>query len=366
MTLDLELNLSTELVDPKWDEFVINAPGGHYAQSTKWAQVKTTLVWKSIRLTLSVQNQILAGVQILFRKSPIPFTGALGYISQGPLFKDEQPDDFIKNSLLKEIKRICRSKSIQYLAIQPPNNKTGIIDNLLAAGFKNTLKENILTPCTLMIDLTEDWETILSRMKSKTRYNFRLSQKRGIRIYQGNTKDLYIFHQLLKSTAQRRGFIPDREDYVNHVWETFSEKQWIKYFIAEYEGEPVSARIVFAFKDTVYAWRSTWNGKHPTKFPNYALYWAILEWAKSNGYKYFDFGGIDSQEAEALKAGNPSKDYENSLTYFKYGFGGALTFNPTTYEYLPNPLFSWLYNKIYPKIAYSNIVHYIYGLLSRR
>ncbi len=59
---------------------------------------------------------------------------------------------------------------------------------------------------TLIIDITRKKEDILARMKSKTRYNIRLSQKKGVRVFTASLKMLPVFYDLHVQTARRNRF----------------------------------------------------------------------------------------------------------------------------------------------------------------
>jgi CelD/BcsL family acetyltransferase involved in cellulose biosynthesis len=60
--------------------------------------------------------------------------------------------------------------------------------------------------------------------------------------------------------------------------------------IVNYQNKPVAAGMIFCFRDTVeIPWASSL--KEYNKFsPNMLLYWSLIEYACSEGYKYFDFG----------------------------------------------------------------------------
>ena len=73
------LRVSQELSDLDWDRFVEATHGGAYQQSSRWAQVKSTVDWRCIGLILFRDNQIVAGCQALVRSfARVNSGGSLG------------------------------------------------------------------------------------------------------------------------------------------------------------------------------------------------------------------------------------------------------------------------------------------------
>ena len=73
---DYQVHFSASLEDRPWDDFVEITPGGHYLQTAGWANVKSVLGYRTARITISRDEQIMGGASILIR--PIPILGAVG------------------------------------------------------------------------------------------------------------------------------------------------------------------------------------------------------------------------------------------------------------------------------------------------
>jgi FemAB family len=39
--------------DAQWDAFVASTPGGHHAQTSRWAQLKETIGWRAVRVAVT-------------------------------------------------------------------------------------------------------------------------------------------------------------------------------------------------------------------------------------------------------------------------------------------------------------------------
>ena len=291
-----DLNISNDIEDPEWDNFVVESSGGHYSQSSKWAQIKAYHGWKIIRVIISSENRIVAGVQILIRKIS-PFIN-LAYISKGPL---SISNDFsLIDVLIKELHGVCKINHVQYLAVQPPNDGEAYEKYLLEAGFKKAIADNINTPGTVRIDLTQDEDVILAKMKKNVRKNIEHSQRDGIITREGSKGDLEKFYNCLKNTSERKNFIVNTEEHFYKMWDIFSSCGCLRMFCADYGNEITSTLLVIAYKDTVITWRRGWTGEYGHLHPNDALYWEAIQWAKSHNYQYFDFGGIFLSTAKKI------------------------------------------------------------------
>jgi lipid II:glycine glycyltransferase (peptidoglycan interpeptide bridge formation enzyme) len=198
---------------------------------------------------------------------------------------------------------------------------------------------NLAPNATVMLDLSNSLERLLSNMRKTTRYDVKASQRKGISVREGRREDLGTFSQLLSETAKRQKFAHPGQNYYEHVWGLFSPGGHIKMFVAEYEGEPVSAALMMAFGDTVTYWKTGWSGGHGSRYPNEAVQWSAIQWAKSQGYRYYDFGGISRPLAIGLLAGK--SDYnpkEHGTSFYKLGYGGEVKLLPEASAYIYNPV----------------------------
>ena len=64
----------------------------------------------------------------------------------------------------------------------------------------------------------------------------------------------------------------------------------------------------------------------------------MILWARQNGYRFFDFVGIDPGEAKSMANGNREGAGSDSVTSYKLGFGGESKLLPGAYYYVFNPL----------------------------
>lgn len=349
LSTNYHTRVSQEMEDSAWDQFLAQTPGGHHVQTSLWAQVKGLLGWRAVRLVVRDGEQIVAGAQILIRA--LPGVGAIGYLSNGPLFARDDPA--LMALVTKELQQAAKAYRIHNLVVQPPLQAARYAHQLSQWGFRpSNLKMGL--GATVLLDLTPDLDTILAQMKSKTRYNVRLSQRKGITVREGTAEDLPTFYRLLIATGERQRFTPNSEEYFAHMMRILEPHNHFKLFFAEYEGEAVSGLLAIPFGDTVIYKRGAWAGAHGEKRPNEALHWATIQWAKGQGYRYYDFEGIQPRVAKRILNSEPIPDNMlQTVTRFKLGFNGQVTLLPDAYEYLYNPVLRWSYNTLYSQISTS-------------
>jgi hypothetical protein len=96
----------------------------------------------------------------------------------------------------------------------------------------------------MVVDLDGSEEQILGRMKQKTRYNIRLAVKKGVVVHP--CADLEPFYRLMAATGQRDRFGVHSLAYYQRAYELFQPRGSCEVFLAEYEGLPLAAVMVFA------------------------------------------------------------------------------------------------------------------------
>lgn len=344
-----KVRLSTSDSDPEWDSFVAATPGGGHTQSTLWAQVKASVGWRAVRVIVTQGKRMVGGAQILVRRLPVG--GSAAYVQRGPILARDDTD--LAGLLASELRSFADEAGVQYFAVRPPLENHDLARRLERSGFQASLIEVDPEPAaTVVVDLTADTDVILARMEAKTRYNIRLSMRKGVVVREGTGDDLPTFYRLLLSTSERQAFSTNTFDYYSEVWRTLSPPGHVKLFLAEVDGEAVSSLLAIPFGDTVTYWRGAWSGRLGNVHPNEALQWAAITWAKSHGYRRYDFEGIDKNVAEAIARGEQGpKSRIHPLTSYKLGFGGHVALYPGLYNYMPNPLVRWAYGTIFARFA---------------
>ena len=208
---------------------------------------------------------------------------------------------------------------------------------------------------TILLDLRLDLETILSQMKSRTRYNIRLSNRKGIYVEEGSEKDLDTYYNLLVATCKRQQFSIYPKKFFIKMWKVFEKNNHIKMFLLKYKGDTVGAQLVVAFGNTVINKLSVWSGEHANLKSNEALQWHTIQWSKSNYYKYYDLEGIDMDSANAILNNTPiPENLRQSVTSFKLGFGGKVVLLPGVFDHVYDQTMRLFYDNVLMELKSSS------------
>lgn len=199
---------------------------------------------------------------------------------------------------------------------------------------------DIQPPDTVVLDLRPDEETLLSRMKSKWRYNVRLATKKGVRIRLSTNEtmenDVRAFYALYRITAERDRIAIHPFEYYRRFLNLDPESEPHRELLcAEHEGEMIAA-IMTARTSTraTYVFGAASDSKR-NLMPAYGLQWEAITRAKAAGCREYDFFGIPPSD-------DPSH-HMHGLYRFKTGFGGTHVTMPGTIDADLRPIRSAAY-----------------------
>lgn len=188
---------------------------------------------------------------------------------------------------------------------------------------------NILPSDTVFIDLEKDEDRLLKEMKSKTRYNVRLSQRKGINVRSADIDDLEIWYELYKETCMRNKMYLPNIDYFKAVLSTNVSKTGsaaeVQLLIAEIDRKPLAAMfLVFSGQRATYLYGAS-SSTNRQYMATYALQWAAIKKAKNRGCTEYDMFGVAPKP-------DPSHPLYG-LYRFKIGFGGHLFHRMGCWDY---------------------------------
>ena len=324
----------------EWDHFCTTHPNGHLLQTTAWSALKSRFGWSSERLALYEKGEIQAGAQVLFRSILGGLT--LAYVPKGPLV-DWQDGQQVQ-SLLQALDRLCRSRRAFALKIEPDLPESSELKACLAQlGFRAS--PQVIQPRrTILVDLTGDEETILKRMKSKTRYNIRLSERKGVRVRHASEADLPAFNALMLTTGERDGFGVHSAEYYALAHDVLSKAGLGQLLLAEFEGEPLAGILACTCGEKAWYLYGASGNAHRSKMPTYALQWAAMRWARSRGCTSYDLWGVPDENLETLERDfTERRDGLWGVYRNKRGYGGTLVRYVGAYDRPYNKLIYRLY-----------------------
>jgi peptidoglycan pentaglycine glycine transferase (the first glycine) len=332
------IQIDTQPSPREWDQFVTAHPEGHIFQTSGWRHLKSAFGWHGELVAIRRDRAIVAGAQVLFRRLPWPVV-RLAYVPKGPLV-DLQDEDTCR-PLFEAIHRLCRTRRAFACKIEPDLPVSdGLSTSLARWGFR--LGEQTIQPRrTILIDIGGSEEEILKQMKSKTRYNIRLSGRRGVQVHEGNRRDLDTFNQLMSITGKRDSFGVRSPAYYERAYDVFVNADQARLFIATFEGQPLAGLLAFACGHKAWYIAGASGNEHRERMPAYALQWAAIRWAKARGCTTYDLYGVPDEDKETLEAHFTERhDGLWGVYRFKRGFGGRLVRYGGAFDYVYNrPLY---------------------------
>jgi peptidoglycan pentaglycine glycine transferase (the first glycine) len=332
----------------EWDRFVLSREG-HLLQSWAWGEFKARFGWDVERLAVRDEtgDQVNGVAQILIRRLPL---GSLAYVPKGPVVEPGDRETWVR--VLRRLREFGQQRGVTFLKIEPDWEGEHPQSQLfIEEGFK--LSDRAIQPATtIVVSLKADEEEILAQMKSKTRYNVRLAQRKGVTVQEGGEEDVSLFYELMEETRDRDAFGIHAEEYYREAWRAFAPQDQAKLFLAYYGDEPLGGLMVFAFGSRAYYLYGASSDRHRNLMPNHLLQWRAMLWARERGCTSYDLWGIpdeagegDEDMEEVLKRGGLWGVYR-----FKRGFGGRVVRHSPSYDYVYSPLVYWLGTRVYPRV----------------
>lgn len=321
--------VTTDVAVDLWDPFVADHPYGHLLQTSRWGELKARFGWEVARVALQRGDTIVAGAQILLRRTP--WGQSFAYVPKGPVVDCSATG--LVAPLLQAIERTARQRRAYLLRLEPELLDDSTWRECLAGQGLVPSPETVQPRSTVHVDLTVPADEILARMKQKWRYNVRLAARKGVQVRHGTDADLPAIQQLLQLTGARDGFGIHSADYYRTAYDLFVPAGLATWLLAEYAGELLAAIAVFALGTRAwYLWGASGNS-HRNLMPNHALQWAAIEWARQRGCAIYDLWGIPDEVGVLYSEGIQDLGTEDEsaaadglwgVWRFKQGFGGQV------------------------------------------
>lgn len=336
----------------------------HFLQSDFWASFKEAQGWKAIRVygtynprqylpSWTGGEELGFSCSILTRSFSLPLVGrfSLAYVPMGVELGDSPEilaDAMAYGRFLSNFSDNLRAfldKRTICLRFDVPVDLPSLEER---SQYRRTIPcrlapDNIQPPDTVLVDLSAPVEEILSRMKSKWRYNIRLAEKKGVEVRRCGAEAIDVFYSLYETTSRRDGIAIHHKGYYQDLLrrsavganlendtnggatsslETSLHEvpARVDLYVASYRDEPLAAIItLFSGREAVYLYGASSNS-HRNLMPAYLLQWRAMQDARAAGCMVYDLYGIP-----------PTDDPEHpmhGLYRFKTGFGGQNVHRP--------------------------------------
>lgn len=287
-----------------------------FLQSEEWLQFQSAVG----RETISFSSDDFWANGIMHR---LPLIGRYLYVPRGPRISTKYQVPSIKYGIAGLID-LAKEKKMRWVRIEPETE--ALFKNIQEGTDKKVVKapHDVQPREVLRVDITPNAEVLFSALKPKTRYNIRLAEKRGIRVFRTrDEKYVRIFLDLIRRTADRKEITPHPSSYYEQLFRTLPEEM-CHLFVAEYagsastgegsssmrDGEVLAANLLITFGTTATYLHGGSSDAHRDMMAPYLLQWEQMKFAKEYGCTEYDFGGVQS---------NIRSSWEG-ITKFKMGF----------------------------------------------
>jgi peptidoglycan pentaglycine glycine transferase (the first glycine) len=299
--------MKTNLGQQHWDEKVIEL-GGSILQSWAWGEFQQALGHKIYRFSGESYVNFVTELKLMLGKKYL-------YSSKGPL-GDVQ-------AALNDLQNFQADKTMVFARLEPA----------LPIKLPKAVKDTQPT-LNWLLDITKSEEEILAAMKPKHRYNINLAVKKGVIVKAGTKQDILEIWKLLLETAGKNKFRLHPQNYYWQMFEALSP-DYLKIFLAQYQGQTLAGLFLAIFGDTAVFLHGGSSVINKEVMAPYALHWEAIKFARENGLKLYDFGGVapieDSQHTWA------------GVSRFKRGFGGFELAMPGAFDLVFSPLWYTVY-----------------------
>ncbi len=310
-----------------WNAFVKSLPDYSFLESSEWGQVQQR-AGEVVEYLGFYEGERLVGVALLIGVNAR--RGQYWLCPHGPLFTGASMFEAGLQALVGYAKQ--HTFPAVALRVAPLLLNTATTQAVLRrVGFKKA-PMHVHAELTWVLDITEEEEALLQKMRKTTRHAIKKAEAAGVHIEIINdARGLDRFWPLYDQTRQRHGFVPFSRQALAAQIEIFSADNQVYTVVATYQGADVAAAILIHFGTTVYYYHGASQSNLAIPAPH-LLQWRAIQEAKRRGATRYNFWGIAPDNA-------PKNHPFAGITIFKKGFGGT----PRDYAPAHDHSLSWRY-----------------------
>lgn len=283
----------------------------HPLQTFEWGEFREKTGRKIVRAGMFENEKLINTIQ--FSLHPFPILGfKVGYFPKGP---------YPTKELIESLIKFGKKNNCAFIQLEPNceidenHNSEQILKNFPELAES---KKPMFTKYTYYIDLKKTPEELMAQMKEKTRYNVRLSEKKGVTVKEETGDQSFAeYLTLLQETAARDHFFAHNQTYHRTLWSTLKGTGLIRLLVARYEGKPLVAWVLFVLKDKLYYAYGASSSNNREVMASNLMYFEAMKFGQRLGLTTFDLWG-------SLGPNPDPKDSFYGFHRFKEGYGGRL------------------------------------------
>lgn len=282
-------------------------------------------------LLLERDGKVVSLAQVRIVKLPVLQKG-IAYIRWGPLCRPR--GGAFDPQLLRDVTQALIKEYVErrglLLRMIPP----AFTDDPFAGEWRSvwhslglSVNDRLHTEHTQRVDLVPALEVLRGNLRQRWRNYLKSAEKSGFSVREGTSIEFYDqFLAAYKEMMARKRFetTVDVNEF-RQVQMELPEPLRMRVFLCEQGGKLLNALVVAAAGDTgIYLLAAT-SGEGLNFKGAHLLQWRAIEWLKSQGFRWYDLGGI-----------NPEKN--PGVFQFKNGLGGQDARQIGVFEHCGNPV----------------------------
>lgn len=314
----------------EWQKFVKdNGPrSGSFLHSLDWACFQEDS-GKTVRRFGWYEGDGLVGIALVIENT-LKLGIKYGYCPRGPIMKDGFLFD--KSELLaKKLQEL----GYTFLRFEPATESEEPVHGKNVRAVASVQPKH-----TQLLDLSLGEAELLAQMHHKTRYNIRLSGRKGVEVRELAEHEFAAAWKIFKTTAERDQFALHDRSHYEALLKNLSNEVKARLVGAFYKGELIAVNVQVDFAGTRTYLHGASANKYREVMAPYAIHASEIRGAIEQGIKWYDYWGISDT--------NPAWQ---GITRFKRGFGGVEVSYPGTYDLVLNPTKYFTYSLV-RKIVY--------------
>ena len=243
--------------DPSWGDLMAAAYGN-----------------RPFYLTVRSEGTIVGVLQLIRQKSLLfgRHLASLPYFDSAGILAD---DDQVREILISQARHLGRTLRVQWVELRQ-------------AGPPNKSLPTRTDKVTLQLELPRSADDLWTQLKAKVRNQIRKAQRADLVCTRGRSELLREFYSIYVRNMRDLGSPPHSWSFFRLICERLTDS--VHLFVVRKGRQPVAASLTLG--DT-HILRVPWAGSDwrvRNLCPNMLLYWEMLAFSCSNGFKQFDFG----------------------------------------------------------------------------
>jgi peptidoglycan pentaglycine glycine transferase (the first glycine) len=248
---------------------------------------------------------------------------AEAHLPRGPVLSTDE----VAPALFTAVDEVCERYRPLTLTVELAASPTGMEN---AARFESGEERWCCPSRTMVVPLLED-ESLLGRMRKKTRQQVRRSERRGTKVEQAvpNAANLMTFYALLEETSRRTEFDIQPLSYFESFMRHLADEAVLLF--ARAEGGVAAGLIITCFGHEAIAHFGASSTELRAPGTTAYLYFQAMRLARARGCTRFDLWGLPDEDPPPVEGAQPQGSRGGDwrgIQHFKVGLGGYVVAFP--------------------------------------